>query len=110
MAWARPCSIRTPWVRHETMEDRDPDQAPASVDPNGWQALLWAELRASAVRRPWGRAVMAIGVVHLAFFVVCQAVYTAGVRVEWPSLLLWSSEVAAVLATLRLVAGRAWFR
>jgi hypothetical protein len=53
---------------------------------------------------------MAVGGVHLAFFAVCQAVYTAGVRVEWPSLLLWSSEVVAVLVTIRLAAGRDWIR
>lgn len=53
---------------------------------------------------------MAVGGVHLAFFSACQAVYTAGVRAEWPSLLLWSSEVASVLVVMRLVAGRDWIR
>ena len=92
------------------MEDRIPEKTTGSGDPDGWQALLRAELRASAVRRPWGRAVMAVGGVHLAFFVVCQTIYSAGVRVEWPSILLWSSEVGAVLGTIRLVAGRGWLR
>lgn len=75
---------------------------------NGWKRLLIADLRRQAVRRPWGPALMAVGWVHLAFFLVCQAVYTAGVRAEWPSVLLWGSEVAAVVGVMRLVAGRGW--
>ena len=86
----------------QTLDDGHP--------PHGWRSLLAAELRALAVRRPWGHALMAIGGVHLAFFLVCQAVYTAGVRSAWPSLLLWSSEVAAVIVVMRLVAGRHWLR
>ena len=71
---------------------------------------MLAELSELATRRPWGHALMAVGGVHLAFFLVCQAVYTAGVRAAWPSLLLWSAELAAVLGVMRLVAGRHWLR
>jgi len=53
---------------------------------------------------------MAVGGVHLAFFLVCQAVYSAGVRAPWVSLVLWSVELGSVLAAMRLVAGRHWFR
>lgn len=51
---------------------------------------------------------MAVGWVHLAFFLVCQAVYTAGVRAPTVSLALWGTELLAVLAAMRLVAGRGW--
>ena len=80
----------------------------SSPPPHGWRFLLMAELSEVAIRRPWGQAIMAIGWVHLAFFLVCQEVYWAGVRAAWPSLLLWSSEIAAVLVAMRLVAGRHW--
>ena len=75
-----------------------------------WQSLLGAELRAVGVRRPWGPALRVVGGVHLAFFLICQAVYTAGVRAPWVSLLLWSTEVAAVFGVMRGVAGRHWVR
>lgn len=78
--------------------------------PHGWRFLLLAELTEQAVARPWGPTLMAIGGVHLAFFSVCQAVYTVGVRAPWVSLMLWGLEVASVLGTLRLVAGRDWLR
>lgn len=92
------------------MESPIPEPTPDDGRPDGWQALLGAELRASALRRPWGHAVMAVGGVHLAFFLVCQVVYTAGVRAPWPWLLLWSAEVGTVFAVVRLVAGRDWLR
>jgi hypothetical protein len=77
-------------------------------DLHGWRSLLIAELREVGQRRPWGQALMAVGGVHLVFFVICQAVYTAGVRASLPSLVLWSSELATVLLVMRIVAGRGW--
>ena len=88
----------------------DDSHAPDYGHPHGWKFLLMAELRQVAIRRPWGPALMAIGGVHLTFFLICQTIYTAGVRAHWPSVLLWSTEVAAVLAVLRLVAGQGWIR
>jgi hypothetical protein len=69
-----------------------------------------ADLTGQALQRPWGPALMAVGWVHLGFFLACQASYTAGVRAPWVSLLLWGSELAAVLLALRLVAGAGWFK
>ena len=85
-----------------------PDYGQPHPPPHGWRFLLAAELREVGLARPWGPALMAVGGVHLAFFLACQAMYTAGVRAAWPSLILWGSEVAAVLGVLRLVAGRGW--
>jgi hypothetical protein len=76
--------------------------------PHGWRFLLMADLSDQALRRPWGHAVMAVGWVHLSFFLVCQAAYTAGVRAPWVSLVLWAAELAAVLLALRWVAGKDW--
>jgi hypothetical protein len=92
-----------------TRRDDSSAPAPRPNPPHGWRFLLMAELSQVAIRRPWGQAVMALGWVHLAFFVVCQEVYWAGVRDAWPSLVLWISEIAAVLGVMRLVAGRRWF-
>ena len=101
---------------HQTDQALDPSPTPLRRHapsrpyghPHGWKFLLMADLCEQAVRRPWGPAVMAVGFVHLAFFVVCQACYTAGVRAEWVSVALWGSEVAAVLGVMRAVAGRGW--
>src|SRR5262245_5578983 len=60
----------------------DPKSAPAPAHdpryghPHGWRFLLMADLTEQAIERPWGSAVMAVGLVHLAFFLACQAVYT----------------------------------
>jgi hypothetical protein len=69
-----------------------------------------ADLCQVAVARPWGPALMAVGLVHFAAFLVCQAVYTAGVRAPTVSLALWGVELFAVLTAMRMVAGRHWIR
>jgi hypothetical protein len=83
---------------------------PHDADAPDWKALLMADLRRAGMRRPWGLALMAVGWVHLGFFAVCQATYTAGVRAPWVSILLWGLELAGVLSAVRLVAGPGWFR
>lgn len=88
----------------------DPRHTPDHGPPHGWRFLLIAELREIAIKRPWGRALMAIGWVHLAFFITCQVAYSAGVRASWFSLLLWCSEIASVLLAMRLAAGKDWIR
>lgn len=87
---------------------RLPGHSHGEAEPRDWPFLLMADLREQAVLRPWGPALMAVGVVHLVFFLVCQAVYTSGVRSEWVSLVLWGSELATVMATMRAVAGQGW--
>jgi hypothetical protein len=84
--------------------------APEELVPQDWKKLLQDDLRRLAVSRPWGPAVMALGWVHFAFFIICQAVYTAGVRGAVWSLLLWSAELAAVLGAVIVFAGRGWWR
>jgi hypothetical protein len=87
------------------------DGLPPSVPPaSDWRAALHADLREVGIRRPWGRALMAVGWVHLVFFLACQAVYTWGHKSEWVTLLLWALELFAVLVAMRRVAGRDWIR
>jgi len=75
-----------------------------------WKALLVADLEHVALRDRWGRALMAIGWIHLAFFLSCQAFYRPDGSRALISLGLWAGEFAAVLAALRLIAGRGWYR
>jgi hypothetical protein len=80
------------------------------TSPDDWRSALLADMRRVGIRRPWGRALMAVGWVHLAFFLACQAVYLWGHKSERLTLMLWALELAAVLLTMRQVAGRDWFR
>ena len=84
------------------------DDSPAS--PFDWRPALLADMRQAGLRRPWGRALIAIGWVHLVFFLGCQAVYWWGDKSERMTLTLWISELCAVFATMRVIAGRDWYR
>jgi hypothetical protein len=86
------------------------DRPSLPTSPTDWKTALEADLRQVGLRRPWGRALMAIGWVHLAFFSGCQAVYLWGGKSERLTLLLWALELGAVLAAMRKVAGRDWIR
>ena len=83
---------------------------PDASQQHDWRTLLAADLRALALRRPWGHAVMAIGWVHLAFFLICQAVYTIGDRSPTLAMILWVSEVFTIFCVIRKVAGRGWIK
>lgn len=69
-----------------------------------------ADMKRAGIRRPWGRALKAIGWVHLVSFLACQAVYTWGDRPAASIVSLWALELGAVLAAMRLAAGRDWIR
>jgi hypothetical protein len=84
--------------------------SPLRPSPYDWKTALLADMRQVGVRRPWGRALRAVGWVHLAFFLICQAAYTRGNRSEVLFLSLWATELGAVLVAMRRVAGRDWLR
>jgi hypothetical protein len=90
--------------------DRDQSSQASPSSPADWRGALRADLRQVGLRRPWGRALMAVGWVHLVFFLACQAVYFWGQKSERLTLLLWALELAAVLVAMRRVAGRDWIR
>jgi hypothetical protein len=79
-------------------------------DPKLWKVALIRDFERVVHRDRWGRALMAIGWVHLAFFLVCQAVYTSGDRAAAPIVALWFAELVAVLVTLRRLLGPGWYR
>ena len=45
-----------------------------------WKSALVADLERVALRHRWGLALMVVGWVHLAFSLVCQALYSSGDR------------------------------
>lgn len=87
----------------DTLPDPDRDLA-------GCKAALAADLVRVAVRDRWAQALMAVGWVHLAAFLVCQAIYTAGQRAAGPMLAVWAVEFVAVLWAFRRFAGPSWHR
>src|SRR5262249_7495518 len=87
--------------------DSDTTSTPIDCD---WRAALHADLRRVGLRRPWGRALRAVGWVHLVSFTGCQAVYIWGHKSEPLTLALWALELLAVLVAMRRVAGRDWIR
>jgi hypothetical protein len=77
------------------------------IEGNGdWRT----DLDRVAARDHWGRALMVVGWIHLATFLVCQVMHVAGDRVGVHFLLVWAVELAAVLVAIRAVAGRGWTR
>ncbi len=69
-----------------------------------------ADLDRVTRRDRWGRAIMAIGWVHLAFFGGCHLMHEAGDRRGWHYVLVWVLEIVTVIATMGLLAGRSWLR
>jgi hypothetical protein len=80
------------------------------VDPKLWKTALVDDMVRVVHRDRWGRALVAIGWVHLAFFLVNQVLYTQGYRAPAPFLMLWFLEVGAILATMRRMTGPGWYR
>src|SRR5512135_275119 len=72
---------------------------------HGYKAALVKDLARVALRDRWGRAIMAIGWVHLAFFLICQAIFSRGDRTASHFVALWIADLLATLGTFRLIAG-----
>ena len=87
------------------------DDTPRCPEPlTGWKTALAAELDHVALRDRWGLALMLIGWAHLGTFLICQAMFSAGLRNNLPYLTLWGLELAVNLGIMRRVAGRGWAR
>src|SRR3954451_20596948 len=90
-----------------------PTMTPDRPDPGqaiDWKPLIRQDLRGVAARHRWGLALIAVGWVHLAGFLACQAIYDPKVESDPRHLGLWILEFLVVLATIRLIAGRGWHR
>lgn len=82
----------------------------ASADLHLWKAAIIADFGRIAARDHWGRALMIVGWVHLAFFTLNQVLYTAGGYPDPLFAVLWLIELLTLLIMLRALLGRGWFR
>jgi hypothetical protein len=78
----------------------------------GWKADLREDLeetfRGGAGR--WSRAIAAVAWIHLAGFMICQALYDPSSQRDPRLLLVWAGELVAVLSALRTIVGPGWMR
>ena len=56
----------------------------------------------------WSRAIAAVAWIHLAGFLICQAIYDPAMRSDPRLLLVWAGELAAVLVAMRAIVGPGW--
>ena len=80
------------------------------VSLDAWKRRLVADLEWVALRDRWGRAFMAVGWVHLGFFLACQALYSLDASHDIYYLSLWALELAVNLWLFGRLAGRGWYR
>ncbi|MEO6810078.1 MAG: hypothetical protein ABI353_13270 [Isosphaeraceae bacterium] len=87
--------------------DQSPHRPEVRTD---WLAGPVADLDFVASRDRWGLALMAVGWVHLAVFLVCHLLHVSGDRHEIHYVLAWGLELFGVILVLRVIAGRGWYR
>lgn len=75
-----------------------------------WNSVLVAELDRVAARDRWGRALIAIGALHLAGFLGCQLLAWYGDRSNWHYVLLWTIELLGVTGAANEFAGKGWHK
>jgi hypothetical protein len=81
-----------------------------NFDLRRWKSACVADLDKVAARDRWGLALVAVGWVHLAFFLVCQRMHSLGDRTGYHYVLLWGTELLTVIGTIRQIAGPEWYR
>jgi hypothetical protein len=86
------------------------DQEPsAGLNPTGL-ALLRIENRRQVDLNRWGGSLIAVGWIHLGYFLICQIVYTSGNLDALPMLSLWLAELVTILLTMGWILGPGWTR
>jgi hypothetical protein len=75
-----------------------------------WKAAGVAELDRVAAQGRWGFALMLIGWIHLAAFLVCEAMHVSGILTNSYYAVTWILELVSVVLVIRIVAGRGWYR
>jgi hypothetical protein len=80
------------------------------LDVGAWRASLRRDMNRELNDPRWPRALVGVGTVHLASFLVCQALSEPISRRDLRFLAIWFVELACVFAAMRLLAGRHWIR
>jgi hypothetical protein len=82
------------------------------VGVSDWRTELRADLDATIERGAgrWSNAIGAVAWIHLASFLICQALHDPALKRDPRLLLIWVGELAVVLAALRAIAGPGWMR
>jgi hypothetical protein len=95
-----------------TDEDRAAGELRADVRIWDWKTELRDDLDAALERGAgrWSRAIAAVAWIHLASFLVCQALHDPTVSRDPRVLFIWFGELTAVLAAVRAIAGPGWAR
>ncbi len=84
-----------------------PAEAPA---PDAWRASLRDDMSRELHDPRWPRALIGVGTVHLAAFIVCQVLSEPVSRKDLRYLAIWFAELVGVFVAMRLLAGRHWIR
>lgn len=82
---------------------------PSAPHPNP-KAVWLAEIRRVAAAHRWGVAIVAVGWLHLAFFLACQSLswFLPDPRPRWPYPMLWFAEVITLYFMMNRICGRRW--
>ena len=86
---------------------------PRALSPQvlrAWKTGLLEELNESPVRRRLSLALAGVACIHLAIFVLCQAISAPEIRQDMRHPALWLIELIAVLLFLNRSLGRGWYR
>ena len=83
---------------------------PETLDLGAWRGALRRDMSRELDDPRWPRALIGVGTVHLAAFVVCQVLSEPVSRRDLRYLAIWFIELVAVFAAMRLLAGRHWIR
>jgi len=80
-------------------------------DLGAWRSSLRRDMgREMNDDHRWPRALVGVGTVHLASFLVCQALSEPVSRRDLRFLAIWFVELVCVFGAMRLLAGRHWIR
>jgi len=75
-----------------------------------WSQQIRKEASGSAARGRWGVALVAVGWVHLASFLGCQALMDPAIVSDLRHTGLWIVDVLVSLVVIRSIAGKGWYR
>ncbi len=98
----RSLPVDPPWTSPSRWDD--------GPDLDDWRGALRRDMSGAMDDPRWPRAMIGVGTVHLAAFIVCQVLSEPVSRRDLRFLVIWFVELVGVYAAMRLLAGRHWIR